>query len=757
MIFLYPLLPKCSAVLQPQVPAPTIKIVDECDKDADMMIWASRINYMCLDKKSAAIFASQKRGFSWPAKMLCSLRILSNMTPSHVQLSPYLHFTRSQGVRKVKATGLVWTRMGHAWWSAVVPTSCTPLLDKLPSGSPSRTSLGQITHLTLTTWDLTLHNTFQEEPFSTVLLPSNSGVIRDSPCETMPRRAAEGNRKRTRTGCQRCRLRKIKCDESKPKCGQCLTKGFACHSVSTLKWEDDYLTRGLAFGRRGVWSKGPPTPEHRYFRSTDKEDINWCIFPSIRPYSFVNITVKAPGGGITTLRDTCMSVANGSLVHDNGLIEYEGSSVTSNNITSRLPISRVRNIKHISAVGTIVSQPSLLPGLSTCQSNLLAYYLERLCPLTVASPMAPSPFASLIFPFSITKSSAVMNSLMALSACHIAKRNPSFRTTALRLGDGALGYLKGRLEMGDTRQIALDPEILVLMMVLCLIEIINECDKRWLVHLKGARDLILIRRQALISMDAVNHHSSSELVGFSERFFAYQDVIGRTACGEEPIFSGDFWTAHPTGNITDTWLGCSPELVSILCEITELSRQRAKFHGIASSVGFELQSASLEHRLDNLVQNVSNPEDDILQATAELKRLSASLYLDCALRDAHPESSRVNVATSQILRLVSALLERNIIASLAWPIFVAAVELDPLEDLVWTTEQTVGVPQHGRPFVLYALEQMAEVSVSNISQTRSVIEKVWQSRDMDVCSEEPQGRNDWERYVAPLCHGLSLG
>ncbi|ROV94101.1 hypothetical protein VMCG_08221 [Cytospora schulzeri] len=571
----------------------------------------------------------------------------------------------------------------------------------------------------------------------------------------MPRRGASiGSRKRTRTGCQRCRVRKIKCDESKPICGQCQAKGFACHSVSTLKWEEDYLSRGLAFGRRGVWSKGPPTPDHRCFTSKDENDVTWCVFPSIRPYSFVNASVKAPGV-ITTVekgRDTCMSVGNGSLV------KPEDGSVTSNaQLFSFLPKGQLRSVKHVSGVGTVIPQPSLLPGLPPLHSTLLAYYLERLCPLTVASPTAPSPFANLIFPFSVSTSTAVLNSLMALSACHLAKRDRSFRTTALRLGDSVLGYLKGRLEVEDTPRVALDPEVLVLMMVLCLIEIINECDKRWLVHLKGARDLILLRRRTLLPVGTMNCHQSNELVCFSERFFAYQDVIGRTACGEEPIFGGDFWTAHATGNVTDTWLGCSPELVSILCEITELSRQRAEKSEIAASAEFQLRSTSLGHRLNWLEQRASDPDDDILQTTAELKRLSASLYLDCALHDAHPALPKVQVAASHILRLVSVLLERDIMASLAWPIFVAAVELDPHEDLVWTTEKTPEVPCHGRPFVLYALDKMAESSVSNISQTRSVIEKVWQARDMEVFSEESRGRNDWEKYVAPLCHGLSLG
>lgn len=577
----------------------------------------------------------------------------------------------------------------------------------------------------------------------------------------MPRRAQDGSRRRTRTGCQRCRLRKIKCDEFKPKCGQCLAKGFLCHTVPALKWEEDYLSRGLAFGRRGVWSRGPPRPEPRYCTSQDQDDITWCMIPSIRPYSFVNYTVKALGSGLTTLekaRDNYMSVPKDPISRIEGSSDAEGDNTTMNGPRSPIScVSQFINIGHDSGVYTISHQPRLLPELSSLRETLLTYYLQRLCPLTAASPKVPSPFASLILPYSITNSSAVLNSLMALSACHFAKTNGSFKTSALRLSDGVLGYLRGRLETVDARQAALDPEILVLTMILCLIEIVNECDMRWVVHLKGARELILVRRRTLPSMGSASSHPNNELVCFSERFFAYQDVIGRTACGEEPIFGGDFWANNAAGGTTDPWLGCSPDLISILCQITELSRQRAGHAVKINPEEFQLRSASLKHRLSRLEQKVHGIQDDILQTTAELKRVSASLYLECALRDAHPRLPRVRAAISQIFRLVSMLLEQNILVALAWPIFVAAVELDPLEDIIWATGKMPAAPRHGRPFVLYTLDRMSHSSVSNISHTRSVIEKVWQSRDVEMPSHEDHRRNDWERYVAPLCHGLSLG
>lgn len=575
--------------------------------------------------------------------------------------------------------------------------------------------------------------------------------------------SSKGSRKRTRTGCQRCRVRRIKCDESKPVCRQCQAKGFSCQPISTLKWEDEFASKGLAFGRSGVWSKSPPAARSPDFTGVGHRDTVWCDIPTIQAYSFVNVTlgrrpdecvaltpIGCPGSEVEPLQ-----LGLQSRRFDEARVGHFDCLRTAR--TGAYFSTHVRQPEKELAPGpnSIIRSPSLL-SLSPLESTLLAYYTERLCPLTVPSPLSKSPFATLILPFSISNSPVVLNSILALAASHRARQDAAFKATALQLSGGVLRYLGRRMRTTDTTQVALDPETLVITMLLCLMGIIHDCDERWVVHLKGARDLIRLRRQALLSA-APQSQSAAELVDFSEKFFAYQDIIGRTACGEEPIFDGDFWVSHGTSNDTDAWLGCSPELVSILCEITELSRQRSGNPDVATSDLFLSRTYSLEKRLGRLEQRVLDPEDEILQTTAELKRLSAVLYLDCAVRDAQPKSPQVSASVTQILRLVFALLEREVTAGLAWSIFVAAVELDPLDDLVWTTETTSAAPRHGRNFVLFALDKMAGNSVSNISQTRSVIERVWQSRDMDTNPDQHRRRNDWEQHVAPFCHGLSLG
>lgn len=582
---------------------------------------------------------------------------------------------------------------------------------------------------------------------------------------SMPQQAtpSKNSRKRTRTGCQRCRVRRIKCDESKPVCGQCQAKGFKCQPVSTLKWEDEFASKGLAFGRSGVWSKAPPAARSPDFTGVGYKDTLWCDVPTIQPYSFVNVTLGrradecvalTPIGSRESQAEPLSLGPQGHHYDEASIGRFDSFHAPEMEAYLSVHVRQQGN-EPLSGPLKIIRSPSLL-SLNPLKSTLLTYYTERLCPLTVPSPLSKSPFATLILPFSISNSPMVLDSLLALAASHRARQDTTFRATALQLSGGVLRYLSNRMTTTDTTRVALDPETLVITMMLCLMGITHDCDERWVVHLKGARALVRLRRQALLSA-APQSQSTAELVGFSEKFLSYQDIIGRTACGEEPIFDGDFWVSHGTSNDTDAWLGCSPELVSILCEITELSRQRSRNPAAANSDLFLTQAYSLEKRLDRLEQRVLDPEDDILQTTAELKRLSAVLYLECAIRGAQPNSPRVSASITQILRLVFTLLERGVTAGLAWSIFVAAVELDPLEDLVWTTDAISSAPRHGRNFVLFALDKMAGSSVSNVSQTRSVIERVWQSRDMSPLPEGLRGQNDWEQHVAPFCHGLSLG
>lgn len=429
------------------------------------------------------------------------------------------------------------------------------------------------------------------------------------------------------------------------------------------------------------------------------------------------------------------------------------------------------NARSQDVLARYLTSPSLHHGLSSGlffrdphHGHLISYYCERLCPLTVTSHQRTSPFYSLILPFCTSASTIVSDALLALSARHLSQTESKWAVAAVKLESRVLRNLQQRLAIAKPSEIWQDHELPVVMMLMCLYEILNQtgCDQRWIVHLKGARDLIRARRRA--SGRAPSQQDSiNELTRFAERFFAFQDVIGRTACGVVPIFGSDYWDATDTA--IDAWLGCSPALVSVVCSVTELSRSKSIDYNSTNSDSFAAQAATYENVLLSLQQIVTaGGNDELLLRSAEIKRIASNIYLYCALYGASPRTNVTKDSVRQVLRQISRFLHEEVAAGMVWPLFVAAVELDPLDDELWEDEVT-GSPIYGRALVLRMLEHMGTTSIANITRTRDTICKIWDARDLAMTGDEPPRQNfsektasvdDWDRFVAPFSTNISL-
>lgn len=570
----------------------------------------------------------------------------------------------------------------------------------------------------------------------------------------MPRRKAADRvgpvKTRTHSGCKECRASHVRCDTKKPLCTRCEQKGLPCSTQLVLKWESDFASRGLAFGRSGVWSKS--RGQGKQSLRSPAEEQEWCSIPLVQPWGFVN-------SGVLMFEqphqvDVASDELNTLAVHDNGQ-----RSQFMNELEWALPLE-VADYGY--AAPELTAPVSLFPNLTEPgQGRLFEYYLQQVCPRTTASSKSSSPFASVILPFCMSASPTIFRAIQALGACHWSRFDSNYSAIALRCKSEALRDLRYTLATKGSLTCSTDPEVLVTMMMLCLYEIVDNCDQHWTIHLKGAKELIRLKRQ---QQGALSRHGGSQdpVSAFAELFFAFQDVMGRTACGEEVLFGNDYWSENDQ-NI-DLWMGCSPELVSILSSITEMSRTRRQLTSISARDSFTLRAASLKHRLEHLVQEIGddNGNDETLQSAAEMKRLAAVLYLHCALYGASPSTPLVVEYVRNIFRLVSDLLDRGSLVSMTWPVFVAAVELDPFDDELWLNVDS-GSAVYGRPLVLRALAAMAESSVSNVARTKAVIAKVWQARDDDMVkgsptdtSRDPWKCNDWEWYVAPISTAMSL-
>ncbi|KAH6657991.1 fungal-specific transcription factor domain-containing protein [Truncatella angustata] len=547
--------------------------------------------------------------------------------------------------------------------------------------------------------------------------------------------------RRARTGCKSCRARKVKCDEAKPVCKNCSTRGLACDSGLQLKWQEDFEVRGLAFGREGVWTKEPgrgstPKSPSSWTADTPSERLS---LPEIGPHHFLHTALSdfEPGG----LGPSHLDLA------------FEPEDLT---VTTIVP-----TFSHPTERNVILHQPSPFIRSFYFDASLLEYYFKKLCPLTTSSRTSASPFADLILPlFTTSGEDDVLQALMAFSARHRSIADPRWSHKAMSLKGGVLSSLQKRLASADTTSLSvMFPQVLVTMMFLCLYEIVDKCDHRWVIHLRASQDII--RRSRMLGFPQSQSHPVG-LAAFAERFFAFQDAISRTACGDAPLFGVEYWESLEDKRQVDSWMGCSPELAGILCDITELGR--AKAQAKIPTLEFFNRADVLERRIHSLRSIIPVPNDPDLMSCAELKRLSASLYLNCVLYDAAPSTPVVSHLVRKILEQILKMLRANHARALAFPVFVAAVELDPIDEVL-VKDTATGESIHGRRLILETLAAMSTDSLSNVTRTRAVIMKVWRLRDMhvnnDSATHEPgsgstSNNNDWSTFVGPNSSYMSL-
>ncbi|KAJ5306237.1 hypothetical protein PENANT_c077G06753 [Penicillium antarcticum] len=576
---------------------------------------------------------------------------------------------------------------------------------------------------------------------------------------------------RSHHGCTNCRRSKVKCDEQKPSCTRCWQKDLQCSSNYQLKWESDYRYRGVAFGRSGRWGKNSSenrqTPSPTGSSPAFPEEAIWLVTPRVDTWAFLN-------NDMSLIQRLCDEEENHTEPYllpafNAKMVIGEQGPRGPRPLSASSPLPYIQQSLEMDETLTqhLPSSLSLFPSLDSLGNRVLFdYYINQVCPRTVHSPNSKSPFASVILPYCVSASPTVLRAIQALAACHWSQYDPQYSNISLQLKSRVLNDFRKRINLNPTSIFAEDPEILVIVLFLCLFDIVDDCDKQWIVHLQGAKDIIRLRRRQQRLLTEKNETESQcipqdPVSSFTELFFAFQDVMGRTACAKADLFGPSYW--HEDDTTINPWMGCSPALVSIIFAVMDLSRSRRLMVSDEDQMSFSTQAAALSNKLDTLRQesHTGEEEDLTIHKIAELKRLTGIVYLKCALYGAHPAEDTIKTYIRMILKDVIELLALESACHVIWPLFVAAVELDPLDFELWIDPETGSVTD-GRRLVLGLLARMAKNSVSSVSRTRAVIEQVWKSRDFDLLKSFKQKKasiaalNDWERYVVPLSDALSL-
>lgn len=530
----------------------------------------------------------------------------------------------------------------------------------------------------------------------------------------MPRRKAfdgPAQHSRSRTGCLACKRRRVKCDGASPICANCQRMGLECSRSIALKWQSEYEANGLAFGREGVWSKQGPKRHNADVLGSSEP--HWVGFPQIRPYSFVKY----------------------------GIAIDQTVLCNSRSYTALSP--RPAKISGLNLERPLRLLPTMDPAV---HASIMTYYVEQFCPITTLDQHATSPFLAAVLPRLPISSPMVLDAILALAARHGATNHNNWAITAAKLESRAVRALHNRLADSTALQVAHDAEIHLVIMMLCIYEVVNKCDQRWVVHLKGARDIARVRRALTRGRPA----GMDDLLTFVDCFFAFQDAMGRTACRKEALYEVSYWNAED--DRIDPWMCCSPSLISILCSAVDLSRARQTL----PQEMFSLEARTLHCRLNALQQYTDPPGEVNLERFAAVKHCGGRILLHCALGNATPSTRLVRKLVTELLTRLDWFVDKGLGARMIWPAFIAAVELDPFDDDYSCEISGFHCPS-GRAFILKALDCHERRCIGNVARARQVICEIWQARDeaMEV-PVEAGPMNDWEVFVAPRTNNLSL-
>ncbi|KAF3402394.1 hypothetical protein DPV78_003854 [Talaromyces pinophilus] len=372
-------------------------------------------------------------------------------------------------------------------------------------------------------------------------------------------------------------------------------------------------------------------------------------------------------------------------------------------------------------------------------------------------------FRNLILPLATTNET-VMHMVLALSALSLAATGqPQHYPSALRHKQRSMRLIREQIASGAVSA-ANDANVIVILM-LSVFEISDNCQVSWSTHLSAALDLMRLARSRSSAAMQIN----SQVIEFVSRFFLVKDALGRSACRKVAKIMHE--VPPVDSNEIDPSIGCSYELVNIISRITDLGRDMRD--PVTNKRTWYKETLRLEEQLDTLIQLLpttylqqidawspesltppTTPSDkpiSILLNTSLLYQTAAKLFFQATLRSLNPQTPKARSLITEIIGYSQQLSPTHLRSAHLWPLFVGAVySTGDDEERVWFLDQ----------FDIMEKKSQALVARGVLTRVKGIVDNVWKRRDLDcdvVGGSEGEGIGDWEKYVQPLSEGLSLG
>lgn len=236
-----------------------------------------------------------------------------------------------------------------------------------------------------------------------------------------------------RTGCFACKDAHVQCTEERPSCKRCLRIDLCCTYGKKLTWREDALSRNIAHGRTGVWSRKPRTGIDSAQRFVPFSQFNQL--PATQKnepvqYTFRNLTVE----DFAFRNDT----GNDTEIDDSKLTDAEPRpTITGHDLTE--------DAVEIGCLPAFPQRAITSHIFGGVESYLLNYFIHELGPKCSLSTKN-NPYIHVLVPIAM-KYQPLRDALLAASANSLRLQDDArYETLALRHKSLAMRGLRRALD-----------------------------------------------------------------------------------------------------------------------------------------------------------------------------------------------------------------------------------------------------------------------------------------------------------------------
>lgn len=492
--------------------------------------------------------------------------------------------------------------------------------------------------------------------------------------------------RRVRSGCWKCRERRVKCPEQRPVCSSCQRLGLACGYTLRLTWQEPSSVRPTRSTTRNHADEDQWHNSHVH---------NWMFLN----FGLQDFEVIAPR-------------------------RYEDLIDISPALIKDIDLQRTR---------VLLCHPSLRPAGFSCikisdkEGQLWDYFVNFIAPQCAVS-LAANPYRSVVLRIAAAAPGGpLFQCVMANAACQkYTLGHGEHKTSSWEFRAQALKSLRRHLDENQHGP----EEAIVTIVMMSFLEILEDCSPSWIVHAKFGEALLASHKKLEVTNPDVYH--------FLATWFIVHNVLASTAWGAKAgSVEVNALLASVEESYVQTLTGCSKSLLCLLADITALvdpTDYKSRAPGGTELLEPEhtvqtTDQAAAKRARDRMERQLCRApskslEDSTLAgsefcAISELKRLATLMYLYAKIDESSPCEQHMARLTQEMIGLLPRIPLRT--NTILWPLFILG---------------TLGVRPESdehRKIILQTLDALQKTrQLGCVKKARWIVADVWKARDVST-------------------------